>query len=51
MHNPFNLGTILKDELLYELGLTITEFANHLGVAHLALLCVLNYYAVITALI
>ncbi|WP_407965899.1 HigA family addiction module antitoxin [Bartonella sp. C271] len=48
MYNPPHPGGILKEELLDTLGLTITEAANHLGIARLTLSRVLNGHAAIS---
>ncbi|WP_375640137.1 MULTISPECIES: HigA family addiction module antitoxin [unclassified Bartonella] len=48
MYNPPHPGGILKEELLDELGLTVTEAANRLGVARLTLSRVLNCHAAIS---
>ncbi|ENN93718.1 HigA family addiction module antitoxin [Bartonella bovis] len=48
MYNPPHPGGILKEELLDELKLTVTEAANRLGVARLTLSRVLNCNAAIS---
>ncbi|ATO56881.1 HigA family addiction module antitoxin [Bartonella sp. 1-1C] len=48
MYNPPHPGGILKEELLDELGLTVTEAANHLNIARLTLSRVLNCRAAIS---
>ncbi|WP_332060801.1 HigA family addiction module antitoxin [Bartonella sp. CB74] len=48
MYNPPHPGGILKEELLDELGLTVTEAAHRLGVARLTLSRVLNCNAAIS---
>jgi antitoxin HigA-1 len=49
MHNPPHPGEILKEDVLPELGLTVGEFAAHLGVSRPHLSKVLNQRASITA--
>lgn len=49
MHNPPHPGEILKEDVLQELGLTVGEFAAHLGVSRPHLSKVLNQHAGITA--
>ncbi|OPB29816.1 HigA family addiction module antitoxin [Bartonella sp. WD12.1] len=48
MYNPPHPGGILKEELLDELKLTVTEAASRLGVARLTLSRVLNCNAAIS---
>ncbi|WP_455475735.1 HigA family addiction module antitoxin [Bartonella sp. B17] len=48
MYNPPHPGCILREELLDELGLTVTEAANRLGIARLTLSRVLNCNAAIS---
>lgn len=48
MHNPPHPGEILQDTVLNS-GLTITEFANHLGVSRVALSRVVNARAAVSA--
>ena len=49
MYNPPHPGEILKQDVLPELGLTVTEAAAHLGVSRVALSRVLNARAAISA--
>lgn len=49
MHNPPHPGEILKEDVLPELGLTMGQFAAHLGVSRPHLSKVLNGRAGITA--
>lgn len=49
MHNPPHPGEILKEDVLPELGLTVGQFAAHLGVSRPHLSKVLNGRAGITA--
>jgi addiction module HigA family antidote len=49
MHNPPHPGAILKEDVLPELGLTVGQFAAHLGVSRPHLSKVLNGRAGITA--
>jgi antitoxin HigA-1 len=42
MHNPPHPGATLRDDILPELGLTVTEAAAQLGVTRVALSRVLN---------
>lgn len=49
MHNPPHPGEILKEDVLPELGLTVGEFAAHLGVSRPHLSKLLNQRAGITA--
>lgn len=42
MHNPPHPGEVLKDTVLDAGGLTVTEFAERLGVSRVALSRVLN---------
>jgi addiction module HigA family antidote len=49
MHNPAHPGEILKDDVLPELGLTVTEAAGQLGVSRVALSRVINGRAAISA--
>ncbi len=48
MHNPPHPGETLRDDVLPELGLTITEAARQLGVTRAALSRVLNGRAAIS---
>ncbi|MEM5325616.1 HigA family addiction module antitoxin [Paraburkholderia sp. JHI2823] len=45
MHNPPHPGETLRDDILPELGLTVTEAAAQLGVTRAALSRVLNGHA------
>ncbi len=50
MHNPPHPGQILRDTVLGpEGGLTVTEFARHLGVSRVALSRVTNGRAAVSA--
>jgi len=49
MHNPPHPGEILKEDVLPELGLTVGQFAAHLGISRLHLSKVLNGRAGISA--
>jgi addiction module HigA family antidote len=49
MHNPPHPGTILKEDVLPELGLTVGQFAAHLGVSRPHLSRLLNARAGISA--
>jgi addiction module HigA family antidote len=49
MFNPPHPGEILKEDVLPELGLTVGEFAAHLGVSRPHLSKLLNQRAGITA--
>lgn len=49
MYNPPHPGFILKDDILPELGITVTEAANQLGVSRVALSRVINGKAAISA--
>jgi addiction module HigA family antidote len=49
MHNPPHPGEILKEDVLPELALTVTEAAAQLGVTRAALSRVLNGRAAISA--
>jgi addiction module HigA family antidote len=49
MHNPPHPGEILKEDVLPELGLTVGQFATHLGISRPHLSKVLNGRAGITA--
>lgn len=49
MHNPPHPGEILKEDVLPELGLTVGQFAAHLGISRPHLSKVLNGRAGITA--
>lgn len=48
MHNPPHPGEILRDDVLPELGLTVTDAARQLGVTRAALSRVLNGHAAIS---
>lgn len=49
MHNPAHPGEILKEDVLPELGLSVTEAAAALGVSRVTLSRVLNGRAAISA--
>jgi len=49
MHTPPHPGEILKEDVLPDLGLTVGQFAAHLGVSRPHLSKVLNGHAGITA--
>lgn len=49
MHNPPHPGEMLKDTVLDAGGLTVTEFAERLGVSRVALSRVLNGRAAVSA--
>jgi addiction module HigA family antidote len=49
MHNPPHPGEILKEDVLPEIGLTVGQFAAHLGVSRPHFSKVLNSRAGITA--
>ena len=49
MHNPPHPGEILKEDVLPSLGLTVGEFAAHLGVSRPHLSKILNAHAGISA--
>ena len=49
MYNPPHPGEILKEDVLPELGLTVGDFAAHLGVSRPHLSKLLNQHAGITA--
>lgn len=48
MHNPPHPGLILRDDVLPDLGLTVTEAAEQLGVSRVALSRVINGRAAIS---
>jgi addiction module HigA family antidote len=48
MHNPPHPGAILREDVIPELGLSITEAANQLGVSRNSLSRVLNEHAAIS---
>jgi addiction module HigA family antidote len=49
MHNPPHPGEILKQDVLPDLGLSVTAAAAHLGMSRVALSRVLNGRAAISA--
>ena len=49
MFNPPHPAEIIKEDILPELGLSVTEAARHLGVSRVALSRVLNGKAAISA--
>jgi antitoxin HigA-1 len=49
MHNPPHFGEIIKQDVLLELGLTVGDFAAHLGVSRPHLSKILNGHASVTA--
>jgi antitoxin HigA-1 len=49
MHNPPHPGEILRDTVLGESGLSVTEFARRLGVSRVALSRVVNARAAVSA--
>ncbi|MGY6278276.1 HigA family addiction module antitoxin [Methylomonas sp. MgM2] len=49
MFNPPHPGSILKDDVLPELGISVTEAADQLGVSRVALSRVINGKAAISA--
>jgi addiction module HigA family antidote len=49
MHQPAHPGEILKQDVLPELGITVTEAAAQLGVTRVALSRVVNAQAAISA--
>ena len=48
MHDPVHPGIILREDVLVELGLTVTEAAKRLGVSRVALSRVTNGRAAIS---
>lgn len=48
MHNPPHPASLLREDVLPELGLTVTQFAAHLGMSRVALSRVLNEHAAIS---
>ena len=48
MHNPVHPGIILREDVLVELGITVTEAAKRLGVSRVALSRVINGRAAIS---
>jgi len=49
MHNPPHPGEVLRDGVFRDTGITVTDFANRLGVTRVALSRVLNGRAAISA--
>lgn len=49
MHNPPHPGEILKEDVLPELGLTVTDAADQLGVSRVTLSRMINGNAAISA--
>ena len=49
MHNPPHPGEVLRDGMFADTGITVTEFAQRLGVTRVALSNVLNGKAGISA--
>jgi addiction module HigA family antidote len=49
MHNPSHPGEMLKEDVLPDLGLTVTDAAEQLGVSRVALSRVINGRAAISA--
>ncbi len=49
MHNPPHPGEVLRDGVFADTGLTVSDFARHLGVTRVALSRVLNGRAAISA--
>lgn len=48
MHNPPHPGAILREDVIPELGLSITEAASQLGVSRNSLSRILNEHAAIS---
>lgn len=48
MHNPTHPGQILREDVIEELGLTVTDAAQRLGIARVTLSRVLNTHAAIS---
>ena len=48
MHNPPHPGELLREEVIVELGLSVTEVAGRLGMSRVALSRVLNTRAAIS---
>ena len=48
MHNPPHPGELLREEVIIELGLSVTEVAERLGMSRVALSRVLNTRAAIS---
>lgn len=49
MHNPPHPGEVLKEDVLPELGITVKEAAEQLGVARVTLSRMINGHAAISA--
>lgn len=49
MHNPPHPGEVLRDGVLADTGLTVTEFAERIGITRVMLSRVLNGKAAISA--
>ena len=49
MHNPPHPGKVLRDTVLSDRGLSISDFANRLGVSRVALSRVVNGRAAVSA--
>ena len=49
MHNPPHPGEVLRDGVFKDTGITITDFANRIGITRVALSRVLNGHAAISA--
>lgn len=49
MHNPPHPGEILKEDVLPELGLSVTDAAEQLGVSRVTLSRMINGHAAISA--
>ena len=49
MHNPPHPGEILKEDVLPELGLSVTDAANQLGVSRVTLSRIIKGHAAISA--
>lgn len=49
MHDPPHPGEVLRDGVFVDTGLTVSDFARHLGVTRVALSRVLNGRAAISA--
>ena len=49
MHNPPHPGEVLRDGVFTDTGISVTDFAGHLGVTRVALSRVLNSKAGISA--
>lgn len=48
MHNPPHPGSIIREDVLPELGLTVTESAKQLGVSRVQLSRFINEHAAVT---